>query len=127
MSSVDAVRIPKRTTSPPRRPQRSGADHARPTARHAAPRILLSRIGCVHPSQVSRILAGEWLRCRISLHPQKSLCAAPVRTLVGLESARKRVLPTAVFRGGKSDARADLGRMIAEDARRRGGAEEAGD
>src|SRR5256885_6921153 len=36
MRSVDAMKIPKRTTSPPRRPQRSGADHARPTARHAA-------------------------------------------------------------------------------------------
>src|SRR3989475_1356567 len=37
MRSGDAMNIPKRTTSPPRRPQRSGADHARPTARHAAP------------------------------------------------------------------------------------------
>src|SRR5439155_584739 len=36
MRSVDAMRIPKRIMSPPRRPQRSGADHARPTARHAA-------------------------------------------------------------------------------------------
>src|SRR5216110_906987 len=127
MSSVDAVRIPKRTTSPPRRPQRSGADHARPTARHAAPRILLSRIGCVHPSQVSRILAGECLRCRISLHPQKSLYAAPVRTLVGLESARKFVLQNAVFHGGKADAKAVLGRMLAEDASLRGRAQEVAD
>src|SRR5439155_1025749 len=70
---------------------------------------------------------GECLRCRISLHPQKSLYAAPVRTLVGLESARKFVLQNAVFHGGKADAKAVLGRMLAEDASLRGRAQEVAD
>src|SRR5437879_151315 len=91
------------------------------------PRILLSRIGCVHPSQGSRILARESLRCGISLHPQKSLYAAPVRTPVGLESARKLALQNAVFHGGKADAKAVLGRMLAEDASLRGRAQEVAD
>src|SRR5256885_15027118 len=91
------------------------------------PRILLSRIGCVHPAQGSRILARESLRCGISLHPQKSLYAAPVRTLVGLESARKLALQNAVFHGGKADVKAVLGRMLAEDASLRGRAQEVAD
>ncbi|TLZ81861.1 MAG: hypothetical protein E6K05_05950, partial [Methanobacteriota archaeon] len=91
------------------------------------PRILLSRIGCVHPSQGSRILARESLRSGNSLHPQKSLYAAPVRTLVGVESARKFALQNAVFHGGKADAKAVLGRMLAEDASLRGRAQEVAD
>src|SRR2546430_16575729 len=91
------------------------------------PRILLSRIGCVHPSRGSRILARESLRCGISLHPKKPLYAAPVRTPEGLESARKLALQNAVFHGGKADAKAVLGRMLAEDASLRGRAQEVAD
>src|SRR5205809_615468 len=127
MRSVDAMRIPKRTTSPPRRPQRSGADHARPTAPHAAPENITfaNRLCSSFPGP--RVLARESPPCGISLHPQKSLYAAPVRTLVGLESARKFALHNAVFHGGKADAKAVLGRMLAEDAGLRGRAQEVAD
>ena len=46
---------------------------------------------------------------------------------MGLESARKFVLQNAVFHGGKADAKAVLGRMLAEDASLRGRAQEVAD
>jgi len=46
---------------------------------------------------------------------------------VGLESARKFALQNAVFHGGKADAKAVLGRMLAEDASLRGRAQEVAD
>jgi len=52
---------------------------------------------------------------RIPFDPQKSLYAALVRTTVGLESARKFALQNAILHGGKADAKAVLGRMLAED------------
>src|SRR5467141_4384244 len=91
------------------------------------PRILLSRIGCVRSLRQSHRFCARSGVERVPPHPQKSLYGASVRTTVGLESARKFALQNAIFHEGKADAKAVLGRMLAEDATLRARAREAAD